>query len=40
MGTSNFHNENASRVYAVETSYFDEELNEDVEDEFIWEGTR
>ena len=40
MGTSNFYNKNSSKVWSVETSYFDEELNEQIEDEFIWEDTR
>ena len=40
MGTSNFYNKNASKIWSVETSYYDEELNEEIEDEFIWQDTR
>ena len=40
MGTSNFYMKNTSKVWSVQTSYFDEELNEQTQDEFIWEDTR
>lgn len=40
MGTSNFYKKNTSKVWSVETSYFDEELKEQTQDEFIWEDTR
>ena len=40
MGTSNFYNKNASKIWSVETSYYDEELNEEIEDECIWQDTR
>lgn len=40
MGTSNFYNKNASKIWGVETSYYDEETNEEIEDEFLWEDTR
>lgn len=40
MGTSNFHNKNSSKVWSIETSYYDEELNEQIEDEVIWKDTR
>ena len=40
MGTSNFYMKNTSKIWSVETSYFDEELNEQTQDEFIWEDTR
>lgn len=40
MGTSNFHQKNASKIYSVETSYYDEELEEYVQDDLIWEDTR
>lgn len=40
MGTSNFYRKNTSKVWSVQTSYFDEELNEQTQDEFIWEDTR
>ncbi|WP_418181240.1 hypothetical protein ACNSOL_12085 (plasmid) [Aliarcobacter lanthieri] len=40
MATSNFYNKNSSKIWSVETSYFDEELNEQTEDEFIWKDTR
>ena len=40
MGTSNFYRKNTSKVWSIETSYFDEELKEQTQDEFIWEDTR
>lgn len=40
MGTSNFHNSQASRVFAVATSYEDEETKEMVQNEMIWDDTR
>lgn len=40
MGTSNFYRKNTSKVWSVETSYYDEELNEEIEDECIWQDTR
>ena len=40
MGTSNFYNKNASKIWCVETSYYDEEIEEEIEDEFLWEDTR
>jgi hypothetical protein len=40
MGTSNFDNTRASCVYAVETSYYDEELEEEIYDDFAWEDAR
>ena len=40
MGTSNFYNKNASKIWSVETSYYDEETNEEIEYETIWEDTR
>ena len=40
MGTNNFCNDQASRIFAVSTSYEDEETKEWVEDEFIWDDTR
>ena len=40
MATSNFYSKNTSKIWSVEASYFDEELNEQIEDEFIWEDTR
>ena len=39
MGTSNFYNKQASRIFAVTGSYEDED-GEMQEDEFIWEDTR
>ncbi len=29
-----------SKIWSVETSYYDEELNEEIEDECIWQDTR
>jgi len=40
MGTSNYYNKNASKIWSVETSYYDDELNEEIEDECVWEDTR
>lgn len=40
MGTSNFYRKNTSKVWSVETSYYDEGLNEEIEDECIWQDTR
>ncbi|MGJ0495118.1 hypothetical protein [Aliarcobacter cryaerophilus] len=40
MGTSNFYNKNTSKIWSVNTSYFDEDLEEEIIDEFIWEDTR
>lgn len=40
MGTSNFHSRQVSQIFAVETSYFDEEIDDFVQDEWIWEDTR
>lgn len=40
MGTNNFHNNRASKIYAVETSYYDDEIEQTVHDDFIWSDTR
>jgi len=40
MGTSNYYNKNASKIWSVETSYYDEDLNEEIEYECVWEDTR
>ncbi len=39
MGTNNFHNTRASKIYAVSERYEDED-GEMVNDEFVWENTR
>jgi hypothetical protein len=40
MGTSNFHSERTSCIYAVSERYTDEETGEEVYNEFLWEDVR
>jgi len=40
MGTSNFDNTRATCIYAVETSYYDEDAGEEIYNDFAWEDTR
>ena len=40
MGTSNFHSNRTSCIFAIDDSYYDEELEQTIYDEFIWRDTR
>ena len=40
MGTNNFYNQNASKIYAVENAHWDEELEETIYDDSAWDEVR